>query len=92
MTFFWTGHNPAKHSNVTKSGDMKSYEARCGLDRLPTKKPLQLPTVTGSSKGAPQSSEVQDLASLTNSTCQAAAASALASPASRSGADVMPEG
>ena len=67
---FWTGHNPAKHSNITKSGDMKSYEARCGLERLPTRKPLQLPTVTGSSKGAPQSSEVQDLASLTNSACR----------------------
>lgn len=32
---------------------MESYEARCGFKRLSTKKPLQLSTVTGSSKDAP---------------------------------------
>ena len=63
-----------------------------GLERLPTKVPLRLSTVTGSSKGAPQSSEVQDLASLTNNTCRAATALALTSPASRSGVDVMAGG
>jgi len=63
-----------------------------GLERLPTKVPLRLSTVTGSSKGALQSSEVQDLASLTNNTCRAATALALTSPASRSGVDVMAGG
>lgn len=68
---------------------MESYEAMCGLERLPTKKSLRLSTVTVSSEGASQSSEVQDLASLTNSTCQAATVLAFASPASRSGAGMM---
>ena len=58
----------------------RSNATRGGLERLPTRQPLQLSTVTGSSEGAPRSSEVQDLASLANNACQAAAALAYSSP------------
>lgn len=67
----------------------RSNATRGGLERLPTRKPLQLSTVTCSSKGALQSLEVQNLASLTNSTCQAAAALVCSSPALRSRADII---
>lgn len=70
MTFYWTEHDPPQ--------TLKCHEGR--LERLPTRKPLQLSTVTGSSEGAPRSSEVQDLASLANNACQAAAALACSSP------------
>lgn len=62
----------------------RSNATRGGLERLPTRKPLQLSTVTGSSEGAPRSSEEQDLASLANNACQAAAALAYSSPGGES--------
>ena len=79
VAFYWTGHNPPKRSNATRGG----------LERLPTRKPLQVSTVTGSSEGAPRSSGLQGLASLTNNARQASAAAAITSPASRSGADMI---